>query len=173
MATTKTALGGKPVLKAPKIVSEDEAPAFHEALRKRISERAYGLFESSGGQHGNADNHWNQAELEVLQHGMEIRESGSWLAINAAIPDGSADDIQIYLTPNRVVVRAEKNTSVQNPDSHVHGMTQREIFLADDLASEVEPETASAAFKDQKLTIMVKKRYPMNSSSSREADAKG
>ena len=85
-----------------KISSKD----FKKGLRQRVSERAFDLYRESGGQHGNDQNHWLQAEKEILQRGLEVRESGSWLALNASIPDSSADDIQIYLSPSRVMVRA-------------------------------------------------------------------
>ena len=109
-----------------------------------------------------------------MQRGFEIRESGSWLSINAHLPDVSADDIQVYLEPTRVIVRAEKTKMTQNPDSQEQGLTQRELFLAEDLNMEIDPSTASAVFKDQKLTVMVKKHFPETSMpSSRDASAQG
>jgi HSP20 family molecular chaperone IbpA len=126
-----------------------------------VSERAYRLYESSGWEHGNHHAHWLQAQNEVLQRGLEIRESGSWLSINAALPGVEADHVEVYLEPTRVIVRAEKSES--NQDSDTREISQQEVFLLQDLDTEVDPATASAAFKDQKLTLMVKKRYPMAS----------
>ncbi len=63
------------------------------------------------------------------------------------------------------MVRAEKQEAVRNADSQTQGLIRREIYLIEDLNTEVEPSTASAAFKDQKLTLMVKKRYPMSTTS--------
>ncbi len=48
-------------------------------------------------------------------------------------------------------------------------MTEREIFLTHDLNTEIEPSTASATLKDEKLTIMVKKRYPVSTSTNTAA----
>jgi HSP20 family molecular chaperone IbpA len=163
MATPKTALSG--ASKSPQLIGEDQQQRFQEGLRQRVSERAFDLYRESGGQHGNDQSHWLQAEKEILQRGLEVRESGSWLALNASIPDSSADDIQIYLSPSRVMVRAEKQQAVRNADSQTQGLIRREIYLIEDLNTEVDPSTASAAFKDQKLTLMVKKRYPMSSTS--------
>jgi HSP20 family molecular chaperone IbpA len=164
MASPKTALSN--TSKSPQLIGEDQQQTFQESVRQRISERAFDLYRESGGEHGNDENHWLQAESEILQRGMEVRESGSWLAVNGAIPDISADTIEIVLTPNRVMVRAEKHEAIRNADSSTEGLKQREIYLVADLNTEVEPSTASAAFKDQKLTVMVKKRYPVNSTSS-------
>ena len=157
MATPKSALSGSS--KAPQILSEDQHSAFHDKVRQRVSQRAYDIYRDSGSQDGNDYEHWVQAENEVLQRGIEMRESGSWLAFNATIPDSSADNVEVLLTPTNVFVRAEKR-----PESGSQEITEREIFLTEDLKTEIEPSTASATLKDQKLTIMVKKRYPVGTS---------
>ncbi len=162
MATTKQALSEKAGRETPQIVGESEKQSFDQAIHRRVSERAYLLYESSGREDGNHDSHWLQAENEVLQRGLEIRESGSWLSVNASLPDVSADDVQVYLEPNRIIVRAQNSQVMQNAESQERGLTAREVFLMSDLASAVDPSTASAAFKDQRLTLMVKKRYPAN-----------
>jgi HSP20 family molecular chaperone IbpA len=161
MATSKPAFPEKALSKAPRIIGENEKGAFDQAIQRRIAERAYLLYEASGRGHGNHDAHWLQAEHELLQRGLEIRESGSWLSVNASIPDVTADNIQIYLDPRRLMVRAEKSQAMLDGDSKEHEFAPQELFLIGDLNVEVEPDTASAAFKDQKLTVMVKKRYPV------------
>ena len=166
MATSKPALSSDVSVKTPRITGEAEKQDFGQTLRRRVSDRAYHLFESSGREHGNDHAHWLQAEREILQRGFEIRESGSWLSINAHLPDVSADDIQVYLEPTRIIVRAEKTKMIQNQDSQEHGLTQREVFLAEDLNMEIDPSTASAVFRDQKLTVMVKKHFPESSTPS-------
>jgi HSP20 family molecular chaperone IbpA len=166
MATSKPAPSNDGSVKTPRICGESERQDFGKTLQRYVSDRAYHLFESSGREHGNDHAHWLQAEREILQRGFEIHESGSWLSINAHLPDVSADDIQVYLEPTRVIVRAEKTKTIQNPDSQAQGLTQRELFLAEDLNTEIDPSTASAAFKDQTLTLMVKKHFPETSTPS-------
>ena len=143
------------------MLAEDQNAAFQDKVRQRVAERAYDIYQNSGGQPGNDYEHWIQAENEVLQRGIEVRESGSWLALNASIPDSSADDVEICLTPTSVTVRAEKSEQIKDA-ANEQGLNQREIFLTHDLNTEIEPSTASATLKDQKLTIMVKKRYPVS-----------
>jgi len=169
MATPKTALSGSS--KTPQILSEDQHAAFQDKVRQSVSQRAYDIYRDSGGNDGNDFQHWMQAENEVLQRGLEVRESGSWLALNASIPDSSADSVEVCLTPTRVTVHAEKSESIKNAGADAQGVTQREIFLTHDLDTEIEPSTASAALKDEKLTIMVKKRYPVSASSTASASA--
>jgi HSP20 family molecular chaperone IbpA len=166
MATPKSALSGS--TKAPQILNEDQHLAFHDRVRQRVSQRAYDIYRESGSQDGNDYEHWIQAENEVLQRGIEVRESGSWLAFNASIPEGSADDVEICLTPTNVIVRAEKRAGSDSQE-----VVERDIFLTQDLKTEIEPSTASATLKDQKLTIMVKKRYPVGTSAAPSDAASG
>jgi HSP20 family molecular chaperone IbpA len=172
MATSKPAPSEKPVASTPKIVAESGKEALHQAIQVRVAERAYSLYEASGREEGNAERHWLQAEDEILQQGLEVRESGSWLSINASLPDVSAEDMEIYVEPEQVIVRAQKREISQDTTAQAQSVAQAEVFLARSLPVEVEPSTASAAFKDQKLTLMVKKRYPegaKNTPSARSA----
>jgi HSP20 family molecular chaperone IbpA len=164
MASPKSALSGSS--KTPQILSEDQTSAFQGKVRQRVAERAYDIYRDSGGQDGNDLGHWVQAENEVLQRGLEVRESGSWLAINASIPDNAADNVEVCLTTTSVTIHAEKSETSSDADANQQGFTQREIFLTQDLNTEIEPSTASATLKDQKLTIMVKKRYPVSAGTS-------
>jgi HSP20 family molecular chaperone IbpA len=169
MATPKSALSGSS--KTPQILSEDQHAAFQDKVRQRVSQRAYDIYQNSGSQDGNDYEHWIQAENEVLQRAIEVRESGSWLAFNASIPEGSADDVEICLTPTSVTVRAEKSQAFKTPEGNEQELTEREIFLTHDLTTEIEPSTASATLKDQKLTIMVKKRYPVSTGATSASPA--
>jgi len=163
MSTPKSALSGSP--KSPRIISEDQQSAFQDRVRQSVSRRAYELYRDSG-LDGHELENWIRAENEILQRGLEVRESGSWLALNASIPDSSADEVEVYLTPNRVTIHAEKHEPIKTENAQTHGLTQREIFLTEDLNTEIEPSTASATLKDQKLTVMVKKRYPLSTTAA-------
>ena len=169
MATPKTALSGSS--KTPQILSEEQSSAFQDRVRESISRRAYEIYRDSGGIDGNDLQNWTQAENQILQRGLEVRESGSWLALNASIPDSLADEVEVCLTPNRVTVHAERRQTFQSDGAGMQGVVQREIFLTEDLNAEIEPSTASATLKDQKLTIMVKKRYPVSTSVGSPATA--
>lgn len=160
MATSKPAPSGKPLASTPKIVAESGKEALHQCIQARVSDRAYALYEASGREHGNAKRHWHQAEGEILQQGLEVRESGSWLSVNASLPDFSAEDMEICVEPERVIVHAQKHQASEDKASQTQEVTRMELFLARSLPVEVDPSTASAAFQDQKLTLMVKKRYP-------------
>lgn len=151
----------KPKPTEPKFVDKAEAEALERDIRQRISERAHQLYEQSGYQDGNALNHWLLAESEILHQKIEMRDSGtSWMALNAEIPDVSAEDVHIYVDPKRVVVRARKNGRT-DPQSQNQG--HNELLMATDLPAEVDPPSATASLKDGKLSLMVKKRQPKSS----------
>src|SRR5215472_2112763 len=136
------------VTTTPRFVDKDEADALQQTIQDRISVRAYQLYEESGRQPGNDQRHWFQAESEVLRP-LEVQESGSWVAVNASLPDVSAEDVQIYVDQRRIVVRAAKINGTRDARPAAPG--QAEIFLVADLTEEVEPATASASLKDEKL----------------------
>jgi HSP20 family molecular chaperone IbpA len=169
MATPKTALSEKSSSGTPKLLRNEEKAGLHQSIYHRIAERAYALFESSGRKHGHDAEHWLRAESEILHRGLEIRESGSWLSVNAYLPDVSAEDVQVLLEPDRVVIHTEKNKSKQNTKSETSETSREEVFLVEDLATEVEPETATASFRDHKLSLMVKKRYPLSAPADQQA----
>jgi HSP20 family molecular chaperone IbpA len=163
MATTKTALTGSTTQasKVPKFADEDGKSRIAQGLQDRISLRAYSLFEESGRPGGNHFADWLQAESEILQRTLDVRESGSWLAINASLPDVTPEDVLISVEPKRVLIQAIRSEAIKNDNARETGSTRRELFLVQDLNVEVDPETASASLKDQKLTLMVKKKYPV------------
>jgi HSP20 family molecular chaperone IbpA len=167
MATTRTAVtGSSPTApKTPRFADNDAKARIAQALQDRISLRAYSLFEESGRPDGNHFADWLQAESEVLQRTLDVRESGSWLAVNASLPDVAPEDVLIAVEPKRVLIQAVRGDEIRNDAARETGSTRRELFLVQDLNVEVDPETASASLKDQKLTLMVKKKDPITSAS--------
>jgi HSP20 family molecular chaperone IbpA len=167
MATSKPAPSGKVAPAAPQVITDRSGKeALDQAIQRRVAQRAYGLYEASGGEHGNHEKHWRQAESEILQHRLEIRESGSWLSINATLPDAPAEDVRVYVESQRVFIHAQRAATTESAVSEAQGLAQQELFLVGDFSVEVDPSTASASLKDQKLTLMVKKRYPATTSAS-------
>src|SRR5438067_10190207 len=131
MATTKPALSGKttPAV-APKIIFDpNEREVFDQLIQRKVAERAYQLFEASNAAHGKDQEHWLQAESEILQPGLETRESGSWLSITAALPDISGDKLDIYLEPHRAIVHGHRTSEQQGGSSGTQNFSQEDFFL--------------------------------------------
>jgi len=157
MPSPKAAPSSKTTPKPPRFIERSEMNELEEAIRRRIAERAYSFFDLSGRVHGHDLEHWAQAEAEVVHRGIDIRESGSWLALKASLPGVSAEDVHIYVESRRVVIRAMQRADVEQPESQ---RSTAETFLVADLNLEADPGTASATLKDQQLTLMVQKRHP-------------
>lgn len=159
MTAPKQACASKPLLAtAPRFVERAEADSLQQAIRDRIAERAYQLYEQSGYQPGDDQRHWFRAEAEVVQRTLAVRESGSWIAVNGELPTVSPDEVQIYVDERRVLVRTQKRDTRTGAESR--GDARLDIFLAADLHVDVEPETAAAALKNERLSLTVKKRVP-------------
>ncbi|SRR6266849_4156748 len=144
MPQAKPAFRSLPASVIPRIVSEGkEAEEFEKTIHHKICDRAYFLFEQSGRAAGKDKENWIRAESEIMRRGLQTRESGTWVALTASIPDASADGIEILVNAKRVIVQVG---------------AAGELYLATDLDVEVEPATAAASFKAEQLNLMVKKR---------------
>jgi HSP20 family molecular chaperone IbpA len=161
MPATKTAFSSRPTLASatPSFLFGREAEELEETILGKIRERAYLLFEQSGREPGNEDANWSRAESEILRSGLSARESGSWVALSFSLPDASGQAMQIAVQPTRVVVRA-RAASNEHEASEGARQDEREIFLAANLAVEVDPSSAAASFRDHSLHLMIRKRRP-------------
>jgi len=157
MSATKLAFSSLPAsaLATPSFLVGQEAKDLEQAVANKVRERAQLLFEQSGGAAGNDEANWLQAESEVLRTNMEIRQSGTWLSLSAAIPDASGHGMLIAVAPKRVLVRA---TQIENKQNAKQG--DDEIFLVANLPLEVDPPSAAASFRDHNLLLMIKKVQP-------------
>ena len=153
MPATKTAFSSLPALGSttPTFRIGTAAEELEQRVNERIRERAYSLFEQSGCEPGNEDANWIRAESEILRYDLQVRESGSWLALTAFLPDASGQDMQIAVQARRVVVRATAARDHNRPAAE-------EIFVAANFAVDVDPSSAAASFRDQTLRLMVRKR---------------
>jgi HSP20 family molecular chaperone IbpA len=126
-----------------------------ERLKTRVAKKAYDLYERNGGSHGDDLAHWLRAEAEVMQRVPEIRESGSWYTINVPMQGFSANDVQISLDENDVLIAAERDLAESSDITA--GSVRESLFLTAKWPSNVDPTTASAYLKDQNLTVTVKR----------------
>jgi HSP20 family molecular chaperone IbpA len=161
LSAPKLAFGSRPAFSStiPTFLFGPEAEAIDQAVLQKISERARLLFEQSGSTPGNDEANWLEAESEILRPGLEVRESGTWLTLNAWIPHTSGQGMEIAVRPMRVIVRASE-TDEQNPSEPAEQNGQ--IFLAANLPVEVDPSSAAASFRDHNLHLMIKKRWAKN-----------
>jgi hypothetical protein len=166
MPATKTPFRSRPAQASatPSFIGGREAEELEQTIYGKIRERAYLLFEESGREPGNEGANWLRAESEVVRSGAQVRDSGSWMTLNASIPDASGEGLQIVVWPRRVLVRARE--AGNGPDCSELAESGRQIFLAANLASEVDPQSVAASFRDHNLHLMVRKRRAGKSNGS-------
>jgi hypothetical protein len=162
MPATKRAFSSQPVPISftPRFLLGPEAEELEKTIYAKIRDRAYQLFEESGQMAGNEDANWLQAESEVLRAGaLHVRESGSWVALNASLPDAGGEDLQIAVKPKRVLVSAyslPREAASASPAA----AAKSAIFLAANLSAEIEPSSAAGSFRDDHLRVMIRKLHP-------------
>lgn len=173
MSAPKLVFSSRPTFSStiPKFLSGPEADVLEQMLSQKISERARLIFEQSGSMPGNDEANWLRAESEILRPGFEVLESATWITLKALIADTSGEDMQIVVRPRRVTVHAWQ-TDKEQSSAAAAGRNEAEIFLAANLAVEVNPLSAAASFRDRTLRIMVKKRQPDNLTANSESASK-
>jgi HSP20 family protein len=98
-----------------------------ERVHRQIAERAYQLFRDRGAAWGNAISDWFDAEQEIVwKPAVEVSEKDGTLTILAALAGVDPKDIQVELTPEDLVIRAE----TQHRHSEVEGQVHHCEFLA-------------------------------------------
>jgi HSP20 family molecular chaperone IbpA len=167
MSAPKLAFSSLPALSCaiPSLLSGPEADAVEQRLSQKIGLRARSIFEQSGNLAGKDEANWLQAESEILS-GCEVRQAGTWVIVDAFIPNASAQDMEIVIRPARVIVRAHE---IENARGSAPGTAEpaehepSELFLVANLPVEVDPASAAASFRDRQLHLMAKKRPPNKS----------
>src|SRR5947207_2840218 len=76
-------------------------------MHDRVVRRAYEIFEQNGTPFGNDLDHWTQAERELLwKPALELSEKDGRFQLEAAISGVEAKDIDIEVTPEDIILKA-------------------------------------------------------------------
>lgn len=114
--TTKAATKKKPATastaKIPAIKSTDDIFRQMEIFASKISKRAYELFEGRGGHPGHDIEDWLQAESELFKKpSVEVSSTGNNIIIKADVKGYKADDLQVGIESNYVIIYGAKRSS--------------------------------------------------------------
>jgi hypothetical protein len=141
-----TAVGPQPVPQHNiPILTSERHDEFQAHLHQRIAERAFQLFEKDGADHGNDQNHWVQAEAELMQRATDVREAGSWISANASLSAGDADELQVLPLSDRAIVSGVRLAQGQGP-----------VYLVIPWPVSIDPGTIAAYLKGRTLTVTAK-----------------
>src|ERR1051326_1729057 len=129
----------------------DEMREMHD----RVMRRAYEIFESAGGA-GNDLEHWNQAERELYwKPALELSEKDGQLQLEAAVSGVEAKDIDIEVTPEDIILKAEVHHEHKDQKGTVHycEFETGRMFRSIHLPKKINPDKVKAEFKNGLLRV--------------------
>lgn len=125
-------------------------------IQERITQRAYEIFERNGAVFGRELDNWLQAEEELLwKPSIELREKDGELLLQAALSGVDPKDVEIEVTPEDIILKAETQHQHQEQKGIVHicefgtGMMFRSIHLP----TKINPDKVKAEFSNGLLRL--------------------
>jgi HSP20 family protein len=93
---------------AVQLVKQDSIAEHLERIHQRVAERAYALFRGRNGGDTDPFGDWLSAEQELVwKPAIELFEQDGTVTVLAALPGVEAKDIEVDVTPQDVVIKAE------------------------------------------------------------------
>lgn len=129
-------------------------------LMNRVQERAYQLFEQSGGVPGHELADWLQAEKEVFRvPDMELAESEGAFQLQIALPGFEPKDIHVAALPNALILEGEAihQHHANRETVHLCEFGERRVFREIRLPGAVDVNQVSATLDKGVLRIRVTK----------------
>ena len=130
----------------------DELNEMHD----RIMRRAFEVFEHNGGVFGKDLDNWLQAERELLwKPALELREKDGKFLLEAAVSGVDPRDIDIEVTPEDIVLKAEvkHEHKQENGTVHVCEFQFGKMFRSIHLPKKINPDRVKAEFTNGLLRV--------------------
>ncbi|HEV2416383.1 MAG TPA: DUF2934 domain-containing protein [Terriglobia bacterium] len=135
----------------PRIVTCAGLADFEEHIRKAIAYRAYEIYESRGRGDGSDMGDWFSAEKELVKPAnVQVTESGDQLRVQAKVAGFSAGQIQLGVSPNRLIIWGE-GARLAGTGSAAHLLDEI------NLPAPVDPDEASAILNGETLDFQAPK----------------
>lgn len=145
---------------SPLFVQTEKLIERMKELTQSIGHRAFEFFDNRGRQFGRDLEDWLHAESEVLRPvPVEIAETDDQLLINAEVPGFKADEIEVSVEPNSLIIsgKTEKKTKEEKGKTVYSEWQASEFCRALDLPASVNPAKAEAILKNGILTLTLPK----------------
>lgn len=123
-------------------------------VEERVMQRAYDLFKSGSG--SNDLENWFAAERELVwKPSMELREKGNEFEIDIAVPGVDPKAIDIEVTPEELLVKAEMQHEHKEEKGKVHTceFQSGNLFRAITFPKNIDTDKVKADFKNGMLKI--------------------
>jgi HSP20 family protein len=125
-------------------------------IQDRVMRRAYEIFEHNGGLFGRDLDNWLQAEQELLwKPAVELRETDTEFVFEAALSGLDAKDIDIEVTPDDIVLKAEVQHQHEEEKGAVHicEFQAGRLFRSIHLPRQINPDKVKVEFKNGLLRL--------------------
>lgn len=126
-----------------------------------ISRKAYDFFLERGNEWGTHFDDWVKAEMEILRPTpLEIKETTNKIKIKAAVPGFKADEIEISLKGDLLIMSGETHMEENKEDekTFLNEWRSNRFFRQLTLPSEVESDGVEAKLKDGILNLTLTKK---------------
>jgi HSP20 family protein len=131
----------------------DELDRLHQA----ISQRAHELFRN-GESWGGALADWLSAERELVSKpAVELRQKDGRFELLAALPGIEAKDIDVQITPDEVLIKAEssRENRIESGAVRLTEFGRGRVFRSVRFPETIDPDTAKAEYKNGILRVTV------------------
>ena len=130
------------------------------ALQNKITKRAFEIFNNKGQEFGRDLENWLEAERELVwKPAIELEEKDNQFHLQIATPGVDPKDINIEVTPEYLLVKAEGQHEHKEDKGEVHvcEFTSGNMFRSVHLPKKIDPDKVQAEFKNGILTVHLPK----------------
>jgi HSP20 family protein len=127
-----------------------------ERMQDRIMRRAYDIFTSNGSLFGRDFGDWMQAERELVwKPAIELAEKDNEFRLELAAPGIDPKNIDIEVTPEDILIRAEAHHEHRREEGEVHTceFAHGTLFRSIHLPKKIDADKVKAEFKNGLLTL--------------------
>jgi len=125
-------------------------------IQERITQRAYEIFERNGAVFGRELDNWLEAEEELLwKPSIELCEKDGELLLEAALSGVDPNDVEIEVTPEDIILKAETQHQHQEEKGTVHicEFKTGTMFRSIHLPIKINPDRVKAEFNNGLLRL--------------------
>jgi HSP20 family protein len=126
------------------------------AIQDRVMRRAFDIFNGNGHILGKDLENWLQAERELVwKPSIDIEEKENEFLVRMAVPGVEPKDIDIEVTPDHILVKAEIKHEHDEKKGRVHvcEFSSGNMFRAIQLPKRIDPDKVKAEFKNGMLNV--------------------
>ena len=127
-----------------------------DRLHQTISRRAYDLFRNGGTLWGDPLTDWLTAEQELISKpAVELRQKDGQFEVLAALPGVEAKDLDVQITPDDVLIKAETSRErvADAGMAHVSEFEGGKIFRSVHFPEKIDPNSAKAEYQNGMLRL--------------------